>query len=82
MSRGSVCVWGSIQVPRCSELGSGIAGIGLVCGAGCSPVQAVQLLKPTLFLAGGEVSAISAAASSSEMRGIAKKKEKIGSYSF
>lgn len=59
---------------RCSELGSGIAGIELVCGAVCSPVHAFQLHKPMLFLAGGEVSATSA--SSSGKRGIAKKERK------
>lgn len=76
ISSGSV--WGSIQLPRCSELGSGIAGIELVCGAECSPDQAAQLHKPMLFLAGGEVSATSATASSSGKRGTAKKERKRG----
>lgn len=67
---------GRIHHPRCSGLGSGIAGIELVCGAECSPDQAVQLHKPMLFLAGGEVSATSAAASSSGKRGIVKKEKK------
>lgn len=78
ISSGSVWVWGSIQLPRCPELGSGmaIAGIELVCGAECISVQTVQLHKPMLFLAGGKVSATSAAALSSGKRGIAKKERK------